>query len=82
MSWQGRLFVSCSECEPKTWSSYAVQDPRGRVQIGDEVYSIELSRIIDPAELDSVWQARAKKTGEENAGQRPNDWWAFELTSR
>jgi len=82
MSWQGRLFVSCSECEPKTWSSYALRDPRGRIQIGDELYSVALTRIIDPAELDFVWQARAKKTGEEDAGKRPSDWWTFELTSR
>jgi hypothetical protein len=82
MSWQGRLFVSCSECEPKTWSSYAVKDPHGRVQIGDEVYPVSLRRIVDPAELDSVWQARARKIGEGDAGQRPSDWWTFELTSR
>ncbi len=82
MSWQGRLFVSCSECEPKAWSSYAVKDPRGRVQIGDEVYPVSLMRIVDPSELDSVWQARARKTGEENVEQRPSDWWTFELRSR
>ena len=82
MSWQGRLFVSCSECEPKTWSSYAVQDPRGRVRIGEDVYSISLSRVIDPEELDSIWQARARKIGKKDAGQRPDDWWSFELVSR
>ena len=82
MSWHGRLFVSCSECEPKKWSSYAVKDPRGRVRVGNEVFSVSLKRIVDPAELDSVWQARAKKTGEEDAGQPPSNWWTFELTSR
>ena len=82
MSWQGRLFVSCSECEPKTWSSYAVEDPRGRIQIGEDLYPVSLTRITDPAELDSVWRARATKVGEENAEPRPSDWWTFELTSR
>lgn len=82
MSWQGRLFVSCSECEPKTWSGYAVEDPRGRVRIGDAVYPVSLRRIVEPAELDVVWQARARKLGEEPAGERPDGWWTFELTAR
>ena len=82
MSWQGRLFISCSECEPKKWSSYAVKDPRGRVQIGDAVYPVSLKRIVDRAELDSVWQARATKLEEADAGPRPSEWWTFELTSR
>lgn len=82
MSWQGRLFVSCSECEPKTWSSYALQDPRGRVRVGDAVYPVSLKRIEDPAELDAVWQARAQKIGDEEAGPRPSEWWTFELSAR
>lgn len=82
MSWQGRLFVSCSQCEPKAWSSHAVEDPRGRIQIGDAVYPVTLRRIVDPDELESVWQARARKIGEDDSEQRPNDRWSFELSLR
>ena len=82
MTWRGRLFVSCSQCEPKTWSAYAAQDPRGRVQIGEAVYPVSIRRVVDPAELDAVWQARASKIGVETVGSRPADWWTFELRSR
>jgi hypothetical protein len=82
MSWRGRLFVSCSECEPKRWSRYAREDPRGRVRIGSEVYSVTLSRVTDPAELDAVWKARARKIDADESAARPEDWWTFELVSR
>lgn len=86
MSWEGRLFVSCSECGLKQWSSYATDDARGRVRIGDRVYPVSLARVVDEAELDSVWQARARKLdgpdADADAGPRPAEWWTFELTAR
>ena len=65
MSGQGRLFVSCSDCAGKTWSKYAVEDPSGRIRIGEGVYSVLLTRVEDSSVLDSVWRVRAKKLGEE-----------------
>ena len=76
MSWQGRLFVSCSECAPKRWSGFALDDPRGRVRVGESVYPVAFSRVVVPAELDAVWEARARKLGKE-PGPRPIEWWTF-----
>ena len=81
MSWQRRLFVSCSSCAGKTWSGIAVEDPRGRIEIGDRVYPVQASRVEAPDLLDQVWNARARKLGDE-ASQRPEGWWTFELRSR
>ncbi len=81
MSWKSRLFVSCSDCAGKTWSRYAVDDPRGRIRIGESVYPVLLTRVEDSSVLDSVWRARATKLGEK-ASARPEGWWAFELRSR
>ena len=81
MSWEGRLFVSCSECDGKTWSGYAVEDARGRIRIGESLYPVLVTRVEDPRLLDSVWQARAEKLGEDEP-TRPEGWWAFELRSR
>jgi hypothetical protein len=81
MSGQGRLFVSCSDCAGKTWSRHAVDDPRGRIRIGESVYPVLLTRVEDSSALDWVWRVRATKLGEE-ASARPEGWWAFELHSR
>jgi len=82
MSWQRRLFVSCSECAPKRWSGYALQSPQGRVRIADRVHPVLLRRIEDPGELDEIWRARAHKLGNEEPEPRPEGWWTFELRSR
>ena len=81
MSTEGRLYVSCSECAGKTWSALAVENPAGRVRIGEQVLPVSLRRVQDPAELDAVWLARAAKTGDEPS-PRPDEWWTFELRSR
>jgi hypothetical protein len=82
MAWQGRLFVSCSDCAGKRWSTYALEDPVGRIRIGESVYRVLLKRVEDPTRLDSVWQARAAKLGDGEPGPRPDGWWSFELASR
>jgi hypothetical protein len=81
MSWERRLFVSGSKCAGKTWSAYALEDPRGRIQIGESVYPVLLTRVEEPGVLDSVWRARAEKLGEDDV-VRAEGWWAFELRSR
>ena len=81
MSWADRLFVSCSQCDGKTWSTYALHDARGRIEIGARIYPVNLSRVTDPALLDSAWTARATKLGNDPSA-RPDHWWSFELTSR
>ncbi len=81
MSWADRLFVSCSQCEGKTWSAYALHDSRGRIEIGPRVFPVDLTRVTDADLLDKAWVARANKLGNERR-PRPDHWWSFELTSR
>ena len=81
MSWEQRLFVSCSFCEGKTWSGIALDQPEGRIRIGERVYPVRLSRVDDAALLDAVWRARASKL-EAEPSPRPDGWWTFELRSR
>ncbi len=82
MSWQGDLFVSCSDCEGKRWSSYALDDPAGRIRIGSDVYPVTLQRVGEVSRLDAVWNARAAKLGDGPATPRPEGWWTFQLRSR
>ncbi len=81
MAWRGELFVSCSECDGKRWSGYALEDPAGRIRIGDEVYAVTLRRVEEPERLDAVWRARAAKLGEDESTPRPEHWWSFQLSS-
>lgn len=84
----GRLFLSCSQCEGKRWSTAALQNPSARIRLDGLVYPVNLRRLQDPAELDNAWQARTLKlsgSSGDGAGelpQRPGHWWSFQVTSR
>ncbi len=82
MASNGRLFLSCAQCQGKTWSSRALAHPEARIRIGHRVYPVTLTRIEDPALLDEAWQARANKTGRGASSPRPEHWWSFEGVSR
>lgn len=82
MSLRGELYVSCSECEGKRWSAYALADAAGRIRISDDVHPVRLRRVEEPARLDAVWKARAAKLGKDESEPRPEGWWTFQLTSR
>ena len=81
MAWRGRLFVSCAYCEGKTWSTFAMRDARGRVEVAGRIYPVDVRPVQAAEVLDSAWLARAAKLGSE-AAPRPNHWWSFELSSR
>ena len=82
MSWQSRLFVSCSSCAGKRWSKIALAEPMARVKVGEALFPVRLERVVDPKELDAVWRARSTKIGEDEPEPRPEGWWTFELESR
>ena len=82
MSWQGRLFVSCSQCANKRWAKMVAEDDRGRVRVGDRVHPVTIRRVTDPGELANVWRARARKVGVDPESDPKPGWWTFELVSR
>jgi hypothetical protein len=82
MASEGRLYLSCADCEGKRWSRTALVDPNVRLRIGDAVYPVTVTRVEDPAELDVAWQARAQKVGQSPATPRAPGWWSFRVQSR
>ena len=87
----GDLYLSCSSCDGKRWSGFAIRDPRARLRLDRNVYPVHLTRIVDPAELDMAWVARLDKLHslEEPANPpaplgspRPDGWWTFRVRSR
>jgi len=81
MAEAGRLYVSCSSCEGKTWSGLALANSSGRIRAGDRIYPVRIRRVEDAAELDRVWRARTEKLGGDTE-PRAAGWWTFELRSR
>jgi hypothetical protein len=85
---QGQLFLSCSQCEGKRWSTAALENPAARIRLNGVVYPITLRRLGSASELDHAWRVRAEKLAGLNGSTldqvppRPDHWWSFEVTSR
>jgi len=82
MSAEGRLYLSCAQCEGKTWSTAALANPAARLRLGASVYPVTLTRIDDAAELDEAWRAREQKLGRDPDRPREAGWWSFRAESR
>ena len=86
----GDLYLSCSNCDTKRWSGFAVEDGTAWLRLDGTVYPVQLTRAMDPDELDTAWVARLDKLHslEEPANEpvplgspRPDRWWTFRVLS-
>ena len=82
MAADGELYLSCSGCEGKRWSTAASENPEARLRLMDDVYPVSLTRVQDPAILDRAWIARAAKLGRPTETPRRDGWWSFRVVSR
>ena len=82
MSAQGDLYVSCSRCEGKQWSTQALINQNARIRINGTVYPVKLRRVTQASELDRAWLARSNKFGRDPDSPRPDHWWSFHLSDR
>ena len=87
----GDLYLSCSSCDGKRWSGFAVEDGTARLRLDGTVYPVMLTRVMDPDELDGAWSARLDKlhslaepanTPVPLGTPRPDHWWSFRVSSR
>lgn len=84
----GELFLSCSQCDGKRWSSAALENPAARIRLDGTVYPVTLSRLTSDQDLQRAWRARAEKlagmrgTALETIPERPDHWWSFQVSSR
>ena len=87
----GDLYLSCSNCDGKRWSGFAVEDGTAWLRLEGTVYPVQLTRAMDADELDTAWEARLDKLHslEEPANPpvplgtpRPDGWWSFRVVSR
>ncbi|MEQ9021449.1 MAG: hypothetical protein RLN82_01665 [Pseudomonadales bacterium] len=84
----GKLFLSCSQCEGKRWSTAALENPAGYIRLEGQVYPITLRRLVSSSELDNAWRSRAQKLSRLSGAtlgeipNRPDHWWSFQVSSR
>jgi len=53
----GKLYVPAQSGSTKSWTHYAVADPRVRVKIGDRIYPGIATRVTDEALREPIRQA-------------------------
>ena len=80
---EGKLYLSCASCDGKRWSTAAQENPRGRIRLGENLYPVTFTRVLDPAEVDLSWRARTEKLQGPDASIPPRspDWWTFRVES-
>lgn len=87
----GDLYLSCSNCDGKRWSGIAASDGWARLRLDGTVYPVQLTRVLEPQELDGAWSARLDKLHSLEAPAnppaplgtpRPDHWWSFRVVSR
>ncbi len=87
----GQLYLSCSGCGTKRWSNAAVENGQARLRLDGTVYPVQLTRAMDPDELDRAWLARVTKLNSLEAPAnpapppgtpRPDHWWSFRVEWR
>ena len=87
----GQLYLSCSQCDGKYWSVRAANHGWARLRLDGTVYPVQLTRVMDPDELDRAWLARVTKLNSLEAPAnpapppgtpRPDHWWSFRVEWR
>ena len=88
---EGDLYLSCSQCATKRWSNAVLEDGTARIRLNGTVYPVNLTRVLDPSELDRAWGARVRKLNTIPVpanpapppdAPRPDGWWTFRVLSR
>ena len=81
---EGKLYVPARNGASKSWTHYAVSDPRVRLRIDGKVYPARATRVANPSEAaELLTAARAKYDfGDADGGGRSLDQvWLFEVES-
>jgi hypothetical protein len=63
VAFKGQLYVTStySAGSPRSWNANVMRDPRVRIKIGDKLYDRSMVVVTDPAEIQGLLEAKAKK---------------------
>ena len=75
------LYVPAQNGASKSWTHYAVSDPRVRLKIGDKVYSARATRVTDTSLADGFRASASEKYDIDAGDEEPDldDIWIFRL---
>lgn len=82
--YEGDLYIPAQRGSSKTWTQYALADPRVRIKVGDSVYPATLTRVL-PLEFERYREAVTKKfpkLADRSPEDLPEDIWLFRVGSR
>ena len=82
---EGKLYVPANSGSSKSWTHFAVSDPRVRLKIGDEIYPVRATRVTDEALAETLRAAAQAKYDfpPPKPGEPPRftDVWVFRMES-
>lgn len=81
---EGRLYVPASNGSAKSWTHYAVADPRVRIKVGDKVYPARATRVTDASLTETLTAAARAKydfPAPADGGPQLSDVWVFRMDS-
>jgi predicted methyltransferase len=83
IAYEGALYVPASGASAKSWPYYAIADPRVRVKVGDLIYPVRATRMIDEALRPGLIAAAREKydIAADDPGRTLDDVWLFKLES-
>ena len=78
---EGALYVPAQRGASKSWTHYAVSDPRVRLKIGDKVYPARATRVTDSSLAPGLRAAASEKYDFDADDDDPDfeDLWLFRL---
>ncbi|MEE8558269.1 MAG: hypothetical protein V3T14_10330 [Myxococcota bacterium] len=78
---EGALYVPAQQGASKSWTHYAVSDPRVRLKIGDKVYPARATRVTDSSLAPALRAAASEKYDFDAGDDDPDleDIWVFRL---
>jgi hypothetical protein len=84
----GAFYIPAQNGAEKTWTAYAIADPRVRLKIGDRIYLATATRVDQPADVEALIASARKKYpqlpdgGDAESAERRDGIWLFRIDPR
>jgi hypothetical protein len=81
----GELYIPARNAAEKDWPQMALADGRARVQVGDDLYPVQLVKVEDDSEREKGFLAASDKypqLAEKTDGHIPDGVWLFRANRR
>lgn len=77
----GTLYIPSGGGGESRWARYLLEDPTMRLKVGNKIYPVTATRVVEPGELEKVRQGYLKKYPN-TTPDRLARFWFFRIRSR